>query len=81
MRDYKFHYIDIRINNYNLETILDREESPHVGLENYKAPEVIMKVENLTEKVDIWAAGVLAFWLYSGGHMPFTPNYENDTHG
>ena len=37
-----------------------------VGTEDFKAPEIIEEGEQ-TEKVDIWAVGVLAFYLFSGG--------------
>ena len=43
-----------------------------IGTVAYMAPELV-STENIghSSKVDIWALGVLTFYLLSGGHMPF----------
>ena len=59
--------VDIKLTDFGLATFSDREnENQNVGSENYKAPEILQGLEG-TQKVDIWAAGILAFWLFSGG--------------
>ena len=59
--------VDIKLTDFGLATFSDRENENHnVGSENYKAPEILQGLEG-TQKVDIWAAGILAFWLFSGG--------------
>ena len=43
----------------------------------YKAPEMFACGYN--ELVDVWALGVLAFELMTGGQIPFYDHYEKDT--
>ena len=68
--------------DFGLATLCDNQLGGEndVGTEDYKAPE-ILKGEPVDEKVDIWAAGVLAFYLFSGGAMPFMPDYDEDEDG
>lgn len=47
-----------------------------VGTVDFKAPEIIIHEGGQTEKVDIWAVGVLAFYLFSGGLKPFRVGSE-----
>ena len=32
----------------------------------------------MTDKVDVWAAGVIAFYLFSGGNYPFDGDTQED---
>jgi len=43
----------------------------------YKAPEMFASGYN--ELVDVWALGVVAYELMTGGQLPFRDRYENDT--
>ena len=40
------------------------------------APEILVGQEG-TDKVDIWAAGILAFYLFTGGRSPFPQECED----
>ena len=69
--------VDIKLTDFGLAIFSNREIEHHdVGTPDYQAPEILEGLEG-TQKVDIWAAGVLAFQLFSGGHSPF-PQYCED---
>ena len=44
----------------------------------YKAPEMLTATtsEPYNEKIDVWALGVIAFYLLSGGNFPFKSKYK-----
>ena len=47
------------------------------GTPNYEAPEIFSKTI-YSEKVDLWAAGILAYELLTG-KLPFYSSYSNKT--
>ena len=48
----------------------DEKETLVVGTRFYMAPELVKK-EEYDSKIDIWAVGVLAFYLWTYGSYPF----------
>lgn len=69
--------IDIKLTDFGLATFSDKEIEDHnVGTADYKAPE-ILDGQDGTDKVDIWAAGILAFYIFSGGASPFPQECED----
>lgn len=58
----------IRITGFSFATTKPKGEK--VGTVPYMAPEVF-KGELYDTKVDIWSAGVIAFYLFTGGYLPF----------
>lgn len=68
-----------RISDFGLAAFIesDLDLTDIVGTPNYVAPEVISRDEADNEwlgygtPVDVWAAGILMFWMLSGGQLPF----------
>lgn len=73
-------HADIRIVDFGLSTEFNNDRSPLgtftsvVGTPPYLAPEVLSGSYN--QKCDIWAAGVIAYQLFSQGSFPFTGDSE-----
>ena len=66
--------IEIKLKDFGFATFSDENQdqgTPAMQMENinFYAPEIIQR-QPLTEKVDIWAAGVICFYLFSGEY-PF----------
>ena len=63
----------IKLIDFGFATLLDSDQetlTTQMGTITSYAPEIIQR-EPVTDKVDIWAAGVIAFYLFSGGNYPF----------
>ena len=54
----------------NLARDPGNESLINCGTAHFKAPEII-RGEDYDNKVDIWSAGCIAYFLYSGFHYPF----------
>ena len=63
----------IKLTDFGFAAEADQTEG--VGSRLYMAPE-ILNGKSYNEKVDIWAAGVIAVFLFSGGKDPFGFNQE-----
>ena len=57
---------------------IDEQRTTFCGTVDYVAPELVYS-EPYTEKVDLWAVGILTFELLMG-HAPFTGQNENATY-
>lgn len=68
-----------RLSDFGLAAFIDTDFdlTDIVGTPNYVAPEVITRDEDDNERVgygspvDVWAAGILMFWMLTGGTVPF----------
>lgn len=67
-----------RLSDFGLASFVesDYELFDIVGTPHYVAPEVIMRDDNdefigYGPPVDVWAAGVMMYWMLTGGHYPF----------
>ena len=72
----------IKLTDFGLATPLQGETAQrqlecNVGTLPYKAPEMLRN-ERYDEKVDIWAAGVIAYQLFTGGDPPFYDDDEDE---
>ena len=71
----------IKLTDFGLAAHLGSNENAtfqsDVGTLPYKAPE-ILRGEKHDEKVDIWAVGVIAYMLFSGGEWPFYDEENED---
>ena len=56
--------------HYSKDTVEDVDEHLVLGTRLCMAPELVNKV-GYDAKVDIWAVGVLAFYLWTCGKYPF----------
>ena len=52
-----------------------QESSINAGTPHFKAPEIILGQE-YDNKVDIWSAGCIAYYLYAGCYYPFGAEAE-----
>lgn len=67
-----------RLSDFGLAAFVDGdcELTDVVGTPHYVAPEVVSRDEKAEwlgygPPVDVWAAGVIMFWMLSGGRLPF----------
>jgi len=51
------------------DKIADRPLTEYVSTWWYRSPEILMKFDNYTSKVDIWAAGLIMAELYNFGPL------------
>ena len=69
--------VDFDSSKYKKETDHSFEMWTKTGTLNYEAPEIFSKTI-YSEKVDLWAAGILAYELLTG-KLPFYSSYSNKT--
>ena len=64
--------LEIKITDFGFATSFDQETKLDqvLGSPIYTAPEIVRK-EKYDSKVDIWSAGIIVYFLFSGDH-PFT---------
>ena len=55
-----------------------QEDDLKVGTIYFQAPEIINQNHPCTNKVDIWAAGCIAYYLLSGLAYPFDSDAEDE---
>lgn len=67
-----------RLSDFGLAAFVesDMDLTDIVGTPHYVAPEVISRDGDNERigygtQVDVWAAGILMYWMLTGGHMPF----------
>ena len=65
----------IKLTDFGFATECFDSMQGDMGTPLFKAPELVQN-EKHDSKVDIWALGVIAFSLFSGGHHPFVTQDE-----
>ena len=75
----EYREVYIKLTDFGFASIGTSDLRGDIGTPLYKAPELFDQgARNYDEKVDVWAFGIIAFFLLSGGNHPFLTQEERE---